>query len=84
MDWELLAFAKIEIRGFKFELQLIDDTGGAGTAKRLWIKAQGCFNPGISRSDHYQPGTGCGLNRVAVASSIPSMTQGSRSGNLGL
>src|SRR5438552_7802074 len=55
------------------------------TAKRLRLKAQGCFNLGVVSADHYQPGTGCasGHNRVAVESVIQFCTQGSRSGNLG-
>ena len=47
-------------------------TGRAVTAKRLRLKAQGCFNLGLVSSDHHQPGTGCakGRNRVAVESVI--------------
>jgi len=50
----------------------MDNTRNSGTAKRLQPKAQGCFNPGITKSRSYQPGTGCASkrNRVAVEPSI--------------
>jgi len=53
--------------------------GGAFTATRLRLKAQGCFNPGKEVLRILKPGTGCGRrrNRLAVDVTIP-VTQGSR------
>ena len=51
-----------------FKCNFDKHAGRTATAKRLRLKAQGCFNPGVVSADHYQPGTGCanGRNRIAV------------------
>ena len=71
--------------GFKFEVQ----RGGAsntGTAKRLRLKAQGCFNPGgksrlVTNPERVAPtdATALRLNRLSSP-----VAQGSRSVNPGL
>src|SRR5260370_31369020 len=44
----------------QFEVQLSKSMRcGSDTAKRLFPKAQGCFNPGQARGHPSQPGTGC-------------------------
>jgi len=53
------------ISGFNLEVQLLIDSSSLwiGTAKRLRLKAQGCFNPGLpvchspTRNGLWQPAT---------------------------
>jgi len=58
----------------------------SGTAKRLSLKAQGCFNPGEQMQILINPErvAPAGRNRVAVESAIWALYPGSRIGRIDL
>jgi hypothetical protein len=60
-------------RGFKLEVQQVLV---ANTAKRLSLKARGCFNPGLSSDSNIEPRRGAtALRLVPFVSANPRLSE---------